>query len=686
MTTFDARTLYELLPAIVRLRDAERGGPLRELIDILGDQAAVIEGDLDRLEDDAFVETCSPWVLPYIGDLLGITGLPPSRGGYSARAEVGHTIAMRRRKGTAAVLEQLTKDVTGYGARAVELFRLVATTQSMKRIRPEHQTFVSVRDPTRLLDLGTAFEDAVGAPDLTHRPDVRRQKGSAARHNFPNVALFVFRINAYSRTRVPSYRIDDRRFTFHPLGAATGLYCAPRTERDIAHLAEPIDVPHPISRRELHASLVANSTELYGRGTGATRSILVSGPTGVEVPAEEVIACDLSAWTIPNWPAGKTLAIDSKLGRMVWKTNVPAGAGVTTSHHEGACADLGGGEYERASSLPVPAADVLHLTIPGPDATDLASALAKIAADGAERAVIEYTENGTIDIQPALLVWPPLAKRIELRASNGKRPVLRFTSAWSLATDEVEFALNGFLISAPQIEWKGRSSRIQIAHCTFVLPISPGPLDPPQLLTPGPLVFSAEGMSVEIEKSITGPLRLHPDSQASLTGSVVDAGSPFALALAGAAGSPFGGALSADKSTVIGKVWVAAAPLWQNSLFVAALAPADTWTAPIRVRRQQEGCVRFCYVPRGSLTPPRYKCLPGEAGEIAPTFTSLRLSDPAYMQLHTSCDPAIRRGSEVESEMGVFHDQYQPEREAHLCARLEEYLRFGLEAGIVYAS
>ncbi|MFI1258880.1 hypothetical protein ACH4U6_34565 [Streptomyces netropsis] len=37
----------------------------------------------------------------------------------SPRAEGAHTIAYRRRKGTAAALEQLTRDVTGWPARAV---------------------------------------------------------------------------------------------------------------------------------------------------------------------------------------------------------------------------------------------------------------------------------------------------------------------------------------------------------------------------------------------------------------------------------------------------------------------------------------------------------------------------------------------------------------------------------------
>jgi len=36
--------------------------------------------------------------------------------------------------------------------------------------------------------------------------------------------------------------------------------------------------------------------------------------------------------------------------------------------------------------------------------------------------------------------------------------------------------------------------------------------------------------------------------------------------------------------------------------------------------------------------------------------------------------------------MGVFHDLFGPQRETNVAVRLEEYLRFGLEAGLFYAS
>ena len=78
----NARTLFELLPAIHRIRDAELAkshglarGPLEELMAVLTEQIAIAEESLDQCYDDLFIETCADWVVPYLGDLLGVTML-----------------------------------------------------------------------------------------------------------------------------------------------------------------------------------------------------------------------------------------------------------------------------------------------------------------------------------------------------------------------------------------------------------------------------------------------------------------------------------------------------------------------------------------------------------------------------------------------------------------------------------
>jgi hypothetical protein len=107
----------------------------------------------------------------------------------------------------------------------------------------------------------------------------------------------------------------------------------------------------------------------------------------------------------------------------------------------------------------------------------------------------------------------------------------------------------------------------------------------------------------------------------------------------------------------------------------------------VAVRRLQDGCVRFSYLPFDSRTPRRYRCQPvtGESG-VEPVFTATQPVDPACAQLAATCPEEIARGADDEGEMGVYHYLQQPRRTANLTAQLDRYLRFGLEAGIFFAT
>jgi hypothetical protein len=260
--SLDSQRLLELLPAVYRLRDAEVAaaipasrGPLEALLAVLAEQLEVLEENLDQLYDDQFIETCAPWVVPYIGDLIGyrpIHGRAP--GATTRRAEVAHEIARRRRKGTVSVLEQLARDVTGWPARAVEYFRLLATTQYMNHRRLENTVSPSLRD-------GAAVE-AIGSPfDTVPRTlDVRRIANGGGRYNVPNVGIFLWRIEAHRLLRSPATPDPDdatgRLFRFSPLGNDLPLYTRPEVEEEITHLAEPIHVPGPLLGAEVARLLV----------------------------------------------------------------------------------------------------------------------------------------------------------------------------------------------------------------------------------------------------------------------------------------------------------------------------------------------------------------------------------------------------------------------------------------------
>ena len=142
MTTLNAERLYALLPAIYRLRDAQQAAteqerPLRSLIQAIAQELAALEENIEQLYDDQFIETCAEWVAPYIGELIGYRPLQALAVDRRRRAPRWPTPSRyRRRKGTALMLEQLARDVTDMaGARAVEFFEQLATTQYMKHIR-----------------------------------------------------------------------------------------------------------------------------------------------------------------------------------------------------------------------------------------------------------------------------------------------------------------------------------------------------------------------------------------------------------------------------------------------------------------------------------------------------------------------------------------------------------------------
>jgi hypothetical protein len=230
---------------------------------------------------------------------------------------------------------------------------------------------------------------------------------------------------------------------------------------------------------------------------------------------------------------------------------------------------------------------------------------------------------------------------------------------------------------------------LRIRHCTLL----PGPSHDIGSVAGQPaaprIVVEAVNVIVEIERSIVGPVRAVEGAQVIIKDSIVDAGGETESAYASPLVNEDGAPLEIRDSTVVGRVRTQTIEA-SNTIFLAsALVPG---AAPVYAERLQEGCVRFCYVPPDSRVPRRYHCQPRkEAGpperaRVRPVFTSLRYGAAAYCQLDVRCAQEIRAGADDESEMGAFHHLYQPQREANLRARLDEYLRFGLEAGIFYAS
>src|SRR5713226_5589911 len=193
--------LYELLPAVYRLRDVDEGWPLQALLRIITEQADVLDADISQLYENWFIETCQDWVVPYIADLIGFS--PVHEAGETStaatsearlrnkilipRREVANTIRFRRRKGTLSVLVDLAEAVAGWPARPVEFYKLLSVAQSINHLCLHRGRTADLRDGVALQFLNGPFDR------MAHTAEVRRilSPHDPGRFNIPTVGLFV---------------------------------------------------------------------------------------------------------------------------------------------------------------------------------------------------------------------------------------------------------------------------------------------------------------------------------------------------------------------------------------------------------------------------------------------------------------------------------------------------------------
>jgi hypothetical protein len=110
-------------------------------------------------------------------------------------------------------------------------------------------------------------------------------------------------------------------------------------------------------------------------------------------------------------------------------------------------------------------------------------------------------------------------------------------------------------------------------------------------------------------------------------------------------------------------------------------------TTPRRFRCQPDLEIANEIAANPSLTPAEQAQLQAEVETwLQPVFTSVVPGQPAYLQLADSAPAQISAGAEEGDEMGVFNGLYSGRRESNLSYRLNEYLRIGLQAGIIHAT
>jgi hypothetical protein len=713
--SLDAGQIYALLPAIHRTRDAAAGGPLQALFGVIAEQVGVLEQDLANLYADQFIETCAPWVVPYIGDLIGWTGLFEGiPNGARSRAEVANTMGYRRRKGTVIALEQVAHDVTGRPVHIVEYFRRLAVNQSFRHLRPHHASFVDLRRGAALTRIGGPFDTLNRTVDVRRIPPRNRTPNTPdnaaldialhgeGRPNIPDIGAWVWRWVAYPVTAQPATRVDARRFLASPLGADMPLFNVPPPRASFQNLTTRTDAPQPIGRREFHD----DPASFYGAENG-----LVVHVDGAPLGLGAICVCDLSDF-VGGWaaaPAGK-VAIDQVLGRIAFASDLPAPGTVTLDYAYGFPANLGGGPYDRSQSLGLDRTQVTWTQIVGAGAADifgvpitLEAAVARFNAQPAGTvgvivladfmvADIDLTGANALVIQPGSQLWivaaqvladgtwSPSRARVTLR---GDIEISGTDTSAGVTTGQV--VLNGLLVAGAMLAKDGALA-VTLQDCTLVpgneLTRDGRPADPD---APSIVVQSA-GSTLMLDHCITGPLLVHATASARVADSLVDATARWRVAYAGPDGMSEGGSLHVEDSTIIGKLRTHLLPLASNTIFLARRPVHDPWQAAIWCTRRQSGCVRFCFIPTDAITPGQYRCLPGTdttlEDALAPQFVSLRYGSPSYGLLSGDCPVAVWQGADDESQIGAYHQLYETQGMGNLRTRMNEYLPFGLEAGI----
>lgn len=703
--------LYPLLPALYRQRDAEAGEPLRRLLAVLDEELRLVESDIAMLYDNWFIETCEPWVVPYLGDLLGASDL-----GYVTfsdlrpRALVARVFEYRHRRGTAAGLEAVIRDVLGFPARVLEYDEQIRRDiqPSADSSEKERLTLQFNGDPVRTL--GVEVERPF------HGPGIAPLTG--------DLGLFLQRFSRQSLHRAEAYPLDKERgrYTVHPLGYDTPLFCRP--EQGQRRRAPSVA---SISGRLTAAELADPGAGMYGPA-GHLQLYRNTSP----IAADDILFTDLSEW---RQDADRIL-LDPERGRIA----LPVGDSMRSLLVDHTCAfgrRMAAGGYPRipcsqefddgfefrcmVDRLAAPGASAEGF---GPVVLSLGAALALWQQGGQRSGVIRVADSCRHSVRDAE-IHVPAGGCLVIEAADGARPVfytgdrsaarpLRISA--NAAGEPAQLVFDGVVIDGTLAIGAAANLSLTLHHCTVlaVEPTAAEGADPPtdDGLVVGPLEGSGvalrsdavgtalrpslvvEGMprelAITMKSSLFGPLVASTEVRVRLEDSLVINATRAEI---GRAGSPHAVAGSLDGALPGPQTWIEQSTVL-GPVHVRTLHASDALLLdPVRAQERQVGVLTRCYVPLPSAAwdgpsrpPARLFCVPANAEDqgVDVVLLSRTYGEPAFLQLAQRSDRDLRMGAEDSGELGAFHDGRLARREAFLKKILSDYVPLGLTVDIFY--
>ena len=477
-----ADRLWGLLPAVYRTLDAGPApgapGPLRELVNRIGNQAAVVRRSIDRLGENQSIETCDDWAIPYIGDLVA-TRLVSCLNAAAQRIDVAKTIYYRRRAGTLGVLEELAADIALRDARVVEFFRRmgrtrhqfdpplgyaienpidgpVGFTDNSLEIAEGLTGFYSgtpaggfadLRNAYAASNTGTAFDE------YAYTADLRQGSQSLGWYNIRHLGVFLWWLQAFpiSAATPVSSGTAQPCFTFDPTGRDAPLFAPSQRLADSGSnmwgedWVSPSEWELPVEIRETLWRTVPE--QLYGTAFAFWVGLMAGGSSAPVPPS--------------------TVSIHPREGRFSFPGGAPAGT-LTTSYYFGLLSRIGAGGYNHAILSPLEAPPA---AMPVSGGLGLDAALAGVAAD----VTIEIADSLTY-AGPTQSLTVPEGCMVVLQGASGQRPVLRWTGAkpaeWVIAGQAGEggsqtvLVLQGMLLQGADVVLQGSFDAVYLRLMT----------------------------------------------------------------------------------------------------------------------------------------------------------------------------------------------------------------------------
>ena len=564
-----ADKLWNLLPAIYRSLDTDvfnSNGPLREIANRIGAQAAIVRRSIDRLWEDQSIESCDDWVIAYIGDLLA-TNLVASLDARGQRLDVAKTIYYRRRKGTVAILEEIAHDITGWDARVVEFFRRLGRTRHnfdppvvAAGDTPADDLVLQLAEGLTGLwthskiggwaDLRNVYGASQAQSPFAIRPtplppsafdeyfhtaDFRAGRGRSGWYNIPNLGVFVWRLISFGVDQTTPVR-KGNCYTFDPTGRQAPLFAvSSRPLGDTWVSPQEWQLPTPISTPLLRASLAAPQKQPLYALMAPDGVTLQPNSLGVFVFTgsfyELIDVSQVSTFPQPAETSHQVVVFPED-GR--FEVLSPASGPITVTYHYGFSSAIGAGPYDRrviGGTPTVTPSPVMHVHGGG----------AALNTAGAIPPIGTVTVDDSLTYDEAVNVLA--VQQVTLLAQNRSRPVIRFrplappnTRQWIInGLTGSSLVLEGLLVSGADIVLTGSFDSITITCCTF----DPGTAQPPPAggalyaqsldgrpLAPSTIWVEAQVTQFTVDRSIAGPIRTRANGEVetfTATNSIIQA-------------------------------------------------------------------------------------------------------------------------------------------------------------------